>query len=70
MEENKLNICQINASLPMSTVQEKNSKMVPVQFYMTYNNKKRLKMYCLENDMKMTEVLNNIIDEMLERKGY
>lgn len=42
-----------------------NQKMVPVQFYMTNDMKKRLKMYCLSNDTKMTDVLNKIVNEFL-----
>ena len=50
--------------------QNSNTKMVPVQFYMTDDMKKRLKMYCLSNDTKMTEVLNTVIDDFLKSKGF
>lgn len=47
-----------------------NQKMVPVQFYMTNDMKKRLKMYCLSNDTKMTDVLNKMTDEFLTSNGF
>ena len=47
-----------------------NQKMVPVQFYMTNDMKKRLKMYCLSNDTKMTDVLNKMTDEFLKLQGF
>lgn len=47
-----------------------NQKMVPVQFYMTNDMKKRLKMYCLSNDTKMTDVLNKITDDFLKSQGF
>ena len=50
--------------------QNSNTKMVPVQFYMTDDMKKRLKMYCLSNDTKMTEILNAVIDDFLKSKGF
>ena len=45
-------------------------KMVPVQFYMTNDMKKRLKMYCLSNDTKMSDVLNKMTDEFLKSQGF
>ena len=56
-----------------TSVSEKNhgnQKMVPVQFYMTNDMKKRLKMYCLSNDTKMTDVLNKMTDEFLKSQGF
>ena len=47
-----------------------NQKMVPVQFYMTNDMKKRLKMYCLSNDTKMTDVLNKITDDFLKSEEF
>ena len=47
-----------------------NHKMVPVQFYMTNDMKKRLKMYCLSNDTKMTDVLNKMTEEFLKSNGF
>lgn len=44
--------------------------MVPAQFYMTNDMKKRLKMYCLSNDTKMTDVLNKMTDEFLKSQGF
>ena len=44
--------------------------MVPVQFYMTNDMKKRLKMYCLSNDTKMTDVLNEITEDFLKSQGF
>ncbi|HAT4329054.1 plasmid partition protein ParG [Clostridium perfringens] len=60
------------ASTPVQTAakQNGNAKMVPVQFYMTSETKKRLKMYCLSNDTKMTEVLNDMVDEFLKSNGF
>ncbi|MDM0934604.1 plasmid partition protein ParG [Clostridium perfringens] len=60
------------ASTPAQTAakQNGNAKMVPVQFYMTSETKKRLKMYCLSNDTKMTEVLNDMVDEFLKSNGF
>jgi len=37
--------------------------MVPVQFYMTNDMKKRLKNVLSVNDTKMTDVLNKIVNE-------
>lgn len=48
----------------------KNQKMVPVQFYMTNDMKKRLKLYCLSNDTKMTDVLNTMVNEFLTSNGF
>ena len=45
-------------------------KMVPVQFYMTNDMKKRLKMYCLSNDTKMSDDLNKMTDEFLKSQGF
>lgn len=47
-----------------------NQKMVPAQFYMTNDMKKRLKMYCLSNDTKMTDVLNKITEDFLKLQGF
>ena len=47
-----------------------NQKMVPVQFYMTNDMKKRLKMYCLSNDTKMTDALNKMVNEILTSNGF
>ena len=44
--------------------------MVPVQFYMTNDMKKRLKMYCLSMDTKMTDALNKMTDEFLKSQGF
>ena len=44
--------------------------MVPAQFYMTNDMKKRLKMYCLSNDTKMTDVLNKITEDFLKLQGF
>lgn len=52
------------------TKQSNNTKMVPVQFYMGADDKKRLKMYCLSNDKKMTDVLKDVIDNFLQSKGF
>lgn len=49
---------------------EKKEKMVPVQFYMTKIMKKRLKMYCLSNDQKMTDTLNKIVNDFLISNGF
>ena len=44
--------------------------LVPLQFYMTNDMKKRLKMYCLSNDTKLTDVLNKITDDFLKSNGF
>ena len=52
-------------ALSWSAENHENQKMVPVQFYMTNDMKRRLKMYCLSNDTKMTDVLNRIVNDFL-----
>ena len=37
-------------------------KKVPIQFYLTEDMKKRLKMYCVANDTNMKDVLVDILD--------
>lgn len=59
-----------NKSTNLSTKHLKNTKLVPVQFYMTVTDKKRLKMYCLSNDTTMTKVLNNIINDLLKSTNF
>lgn len=61
MKSNAKSICDKN---------HENQKMVPVQFYMTNTMKRRLKMYCLSNDTKMTDVLNKIVSDFLTSKGF
>lgn len=45
-------------------------KKVPIQFYLTEDMKKRLKMYCVANDTNMKDVLVNILDEFLKSKRF
>lgn len=69
-EENRLEQTKgVNTPISSTTKQNNNTKMVPVQFYMSADDKKRLKMYCLANDMKMTELIKNLINDFLESKG-
>ena len=42
----------------------------PIQFYTSKEMKKRLRMYCLENDENMTSVIVPLLDEFLKGKGY
>lgn len=46
------------------------SKHVPVQFFLSAEEKKRLKLYCLDNDMKMTEVIKKVVVDYLTKEGY
>ena len=45
-------------------------KKVPIQFYLTEDLKKRLKMYCVANDTNMKDVLVDILDEFLKAEGF
>lgn len=54
----------------ISSKKDGDQKMVPVQFYMTNDMKKRLKMYCLSNDTKMSDILNKMTDEFLKSQGF
>lgn len=71
-EENRLEQAK-GVNTPVSsakqTKQSNNTKMVPVQFYMSADDKKRLKMYCLVNDMNMTDLIKDVINDFLESKG-
>lgn len=67
-EESRLE--QVKGTSTPSPAKKGSAKQVPVQFYMSDADKKRLKMYCLSNDMKMTEVLNNMVSEFLKSKGF
>lgn len=57
-------------ALSLSAENHENQKMVPVQFYMTNDMKRRLKMYCLSNDTKMTDVLNRIVNDFLTSNEF
>ena len=65
MPENKVESCQTEIEK-----QIQKNKMMPIQFYVTDSDKKRLKMYCAANDIKMTDVLNDILNEFLKSKGF
>lgn len=67
-EENRLEQAK-GVSSPIKQKQTSNTKMVPVQFYMSADDKKRLKMYCLANDMNMTDLIKDVINDFLESKG-
>ncbi|OLA10278.1 MAG: hypothetical protein BHW12_02825 [Coprobacillus sp. 28_7] len=45
-------------------------KKVPIQFYLTEDMKKRLKMYCVANDTNMKDVLVDILDKFLKSEGF
>ena len=45
-------------------------KKVPIQFHLTEDMKKRLKIYCVANDTNMKEVLVDIVDEFLKAEGF
>ena len=68
-EESRLEQAK-GGTISVSVKNHGNQKMVPVQFYMTNDMKKRLKMYCLSNDTKMTDVLNKMVNEFLTSNGF
>lgn len=68
-EESRLEQAQ-GGTTSVSAKNHGNQKMVPAQFYMTNDMKKRLKMYCLSNDTKMTDVLNKITEDFLKLQGF
>lgn len=68
-EESRLEQAK-GGTISVSAKNHGNQKMVPVQFYMTNDMKKRLKMYCLSNDTKMTDVLNKMVNEFLTSNGF
>ena len=45
-------------------------KKVPIQFYLTEDMKKLLKIYCVANDTNMKDVLVDILDEFLKSEGF
>ena len=47
-----------------------NNGQSPIQFYITKDMKKRLKMYCASVDEKMTCVLTDMLDNFLKSKGF
>lgn len=52
-----------------SKQQARDTRMVPVQFYMKACDKKRLKMYCLANDINMTDLMRDVINNYLNSKN-
>ena len=68
-EESRLEQAKVGTT-SVSGKNHGNQKMVPVQFYMTNDMKRRLKMYCLSNDTKMTDVLNKMVNEFLTSNGF
>lgn len=52
-----------------SKQQASDTRMVPVQFYIRACDKKRLKMYCLANDINITDLMRNVINNYLNSKG-
>lgn len=44
------------------------TKMVPIQFYVSAEDKKKLQMYCLDHDTKMTNVIKDAIHEYITDK--